>query len=136
MVKPFKLLKTRAGGNYRLVFEPGLLSTCLGRDAEAFSVAFAKLKLDLAALGRAVFLDPENQDAFDLAVASGPNGTWVSRFIGLDAQMHKMKTFFIDGFMKSGSLDNFEDSFEVVARFFSMLDRERVISSIALHAST
>lgn len=125
MAKPFKLVKTRAGDKHRLVFDPKLLAICLERDAEAFSVAFAKLKLDLAALGRAVFLDPDNQAAFDLAVGSNASGTWVSRFNSLDAQMHKVKMHFLEGFIKGGSLDEFETSFEVVARFFTMLDREQ-----------
>jgi hypothetical protein len=129
LVKSFKLVKTRAGDKSRLVFPAARLSIWLQRDAEAFSVALGRLKIDLAALGRSVFIDPDNQEAFDNAVKANASGTWVSRFNSLDGQMHKVKTCFVDGFLKGGSLDDFEASFETVARFFAMLDREIELST-------
>jgi hypothetical protein len=123
MVKPYKLLKTRTNGRYRLVFNSALMSALTQRDAEAFSLALAKLKTDLAALGRPIFLDPDNRIAFDVAVNANADGTWVSRFNSLEGQLYRVKKCFVDGFLQDDSPD-FETSFEVVAKFFTMLDRE------------
>jgi len=95
----------------------------LHRDVEAFSLALAKLKMDLVTLGRTTFLDPDNRAAFDKAVNAQADGTWASRFDSIDSHLYRMKKCFIDGFLLDSSPD-FKTSFETAARFFAMLDRE------------
>lgn len=135
MVKPYKLLKTRTNGRYRLVFNSALLPTLLQRDAEAFSLALAKLTTDQAALGRPIFLDPDSRIAFGTAVSAKADGTWISRFHCLDGQLQRIRNCFIDGFLEDASPD-FETSFEVAAKFFAMLDREMAALPAIDHGSS
>jgi hypothetical protein len=123
LAKAFRLVKIRNGGRYRLVFDSALLSSLLQRDAEAFALALTKLKIDLNALGRPSFLDPENDEVFNAAVNANADGTWVSRFNGLSGHLCGINRCFTDGFLQSSSPD-FESSFDLAAQFFKMLDRE------------
>lgn len=107
----------------------------LQRDAEAFSLSFAKLKTDLAALGRPIFLDPDQHTAFDSAVNAKTDGTWVSRLNSLDSHLHQIRQCFINGFLQDPSLD-FEASFEIATKFFAMLDREMAALQAIDHRSS
>lgn len=117
----YKLMKVRGSNRYRIAFKPKLLSAFLDRDAEAFALALAKLRVDLNALGRSTFLDPDNQAVFDVAVNAEPSGMWVSRFHGVDSQVYRIMRCFTDGYMQDSSPD-FETSFDVVVKFYALLD--------------
>lgn len=95
----------------------------LSRDAEAFSIAWSKLKIELSILGRDVFLDPDNAAAFNEAVNAEPNGVWASRQSDLDAKLFKMKRCFVNGFLADRD-QTFEESFELAAKFLAMIDSE------------